>query len=112
MSSYPTPLTPANIQGAMQLIAINALFNKNYNSPLQLLPAQVAAVRIGWQPQGQPAQLISEDITYLRCVEVDSPTNRQRDVQILPNPNDPDLEDPTTLLQIWTYQRVWQTYRL
>ena len=34
------------------------------------VPANNRYVRIGWQQQGQPAQGIEEDVTYLRCTEI------------------------------------------
>lgn len=39
-------------------------------------------VRISYQPQGQPAWLITEDVVSLFCLEVDDPYNRNRDQDI------------------------------
>ena len=87
----------------MQLLTINALFN----NPVPVLPSHYAAVRVDWQTQGQPAQTITEDIAYLRCVEVDDNYNRVRDVQTLPNTADPGYPtNPTTVVQLTTYQRI------
>ena len=74
------------------------------------VPANNQYVRIGWQQQGQPAQGIEEDVTYLRCTETDVPAvNRQRDSQILSNPADKNTP-PQTVIQLFTYMRVWETF--
>ena len=39
-------------------------------------------VRIEWPTEGAPAWKITEDIAFVRCVEVDNPYNRQRDYNL------------------------------
>jgi hypothetical protein len=98
--SYPLPLTPAQIEAAMQLLTIQLL-----GIPAPSVPNDPAysAVRVSWQQQGQPAELdISTDVTFLRCVEIDDQYNRVRDVQTTPN-------DSLTVNQVTSYIRVWQT---
>jgi hypothetical protein len=58
-------------------------------------------VRVGWQPQGQPAWQITDDVVVLNAVEDDDVYNRVRDVQTLPN-------DTVSLIQLTTYTRVWR----
>lgn len=55
-----------------------------------------ADVRIAWPAGGQPAHGISENVTYLRVAETDSPINRQREERLVeimtgsPEASDPD----------------------
>lgn len=107
MSAYPVPLTPANVQVAMQLLTIKALGLPNPSTPNDPV---YSAVRVGWQQRGQPSQFINSDVAYVRCITVDEPdVNRVRDVQWLPNPK--DLNDPPqTMLHVYSYMRVWQTF--
>jgi hypothetical protein len=90
MSAFPTPLVPKSVETALQVLTINTLFNNSYiNGTMPPpTPQQLAAVRVGWQQQGQPAMQISEDVCFVRCYEVDDSYNRTRDVDIVPNPND------------------------
>jgi hypothetical protein len=60
------------------------------------------AVRCGWQQQGQPFQKISEDVTYLRCAEVDDQYDRIRDVSY--------LQSPQTFIKVTNYTRVWEIF--
>jgi hypothetical protein len=70
----------------MQTLTINML-GITLQSPAVQNDPVYTLVRIGWQERGQPSQFIKQDVAYVRCVEVDDPYNRQRDVQIIPNPN-------------------------
>lgn len=107
----PTPLTPIQIQGAMQLLTANLL---NLWSPPLIIPDQkspiYSQVRVGWQTLGQPSEDVATDIAYIRCVEVDDEYNRTRDVATVANPADPEPLSPTTVLQVTTYIRVWKTF--
>lgn len=60
------------------------------------------AVRCGWQQLGQPFQKITDDVTYVRALEVDDGYNRVRDVQYAPTA---DGATKTT-----NYTRVWEVY--
>ena len=42
-------------------------------------PSKAEDVRIEWPIEGAPGPKITDDIIYLRCVEVDSPINKQRE---------------------------------
>ena len=107
MSAYPTPLTPNTVQTAMQLLTINML---GIPAPTSQNDPAYSAVRIGWQQRGQPFNFITDDVAYLRCMTVDDPAvNRQRDSQIVPNPADTN-DPPRSVLQLYTYMRVWQTF--
>lgn len=59
-----------------------------------------SAVRVDWQQQGQPFQKITDDVTYLRCVEEDDLYNRVRDVQYIQN----------GFVKVTSYTRVWRVY--
>src|ERR1700704_5698599 len=99
MPIYPTPLTPALIESAMQKLTV---------ALLGIDPASAAAntsVVIGWATKGQPGALITDDVAFLRCVEVDDLVNRTRDVKNIPNPNDTAIP-PTSLWQLTTYMRT------
>jgi hypothetical protein len=90
----------------MQLLTINMLGIAPPTAPND--PAY-NAVRIGWQQRGQPAYKIGDDVAFVRCAEVDDPYNRVRDVTQVPNPQDTN-DPPQSVLQLTTYQRVWQTF--
>lgn len=66
-------------------------------------------VRIGWATSGQPDCLITDDVAFLRCITVDFPINRTRDIANVTNPADTN-DPPQTMGQLTTYQRVWRTY--
>ena len=106
MSTYPTPLVPQTIDAAMQLLTINML---GLPAPQEEDDPVYQLVRIGWQAQGQPFQTSDKDVAYVRAIEVDDQYNRVRDVQMIPNPNDQNVP-PQSLLQVTTYQRVWENY--
>lgn len=110
MSAYPTPLTPNQVQSAMQLLTATLLGYIAPGTPPSSVPPSVyAQVRQEWQQRGQPFNAIGDDVTYLRSYEIDDQYNRQRDVQTVSNPADVDPSNPTTVLQVTTYIRVWQT---
>lgn len=94
------PVTPNLIQSLMQIVTMNILGL----DPSAAASAQT--VRVGWQAQGQPAQQITEDIIYIRCVEEDDEYNRIRDLEIADV-----LPEPATLVQLTSiYTRVWRTF--
>ena len=108
MSSYPVPLVPKQVEPALQIgtmmaLGIIALSNGN----LQPLPTseQYSLVRIGWQQRGQPAFLITDDVTFIRVIEEDDLYNRQRDFKYFP-----DQSDPTSVVELTTYTRVWGVF--
>jgi hypothetical protein len=76
--------------------------NPNYN-PLSP-PPNYYGCRIGWQQQGQPQQRITEDVVYVREIEIDDQYNRIRDVSY-------DLsEDGNTYTKTTNYTRVWRVF--
>ena len=88
------PLTPATIDSLLQTATIAmgmSLTNPGGNTAY--------GVRIGWQTQGQPAQLITDDVVYLRALEVDDPYNRIKDRYSDGFGN-----------QVTEYTRVWEVY--
>lgn len=91
------PLTPDVIQPLMQIVTMMALGL----TPTD--PSAASLVRVGWQTQGQPARLISEDVVYIRCVEEDDEYNRIRDQEVADAP-------PTQVLISSIYTRVWRTF--
>ena len=109
MSAYPTPLTPATIQTAMQALTAYAL--GLIPSPSTAIPAAAAAtVRIGWQRRGQPMPGVDDEVVFVRCDLVDVPAvNRVRNRTLLPDPQDANVP-PQTLINLTTYTRVWRTY--
>lgn len=109
MSTVPPPLTELTIQPAMQTLTAVAL-GLIPNASASIPQSVFNTVRIAWQPQGQPAATPTSEIVTLRCEIDDVPSvNRVRDLQTIPNPNDTN-DPPQTLLQQWTYMRVWRTY--
>jgi len=61
--------------------------------------------RIGWQPQGQPAFGITDDIVIVRCVPIDTDYSRMRNVIELPG-----HVDDTTVTEQDIFTRQWRTY--
>lgn len=95
MSAYPIPLVPNQVEAAMQKLTVALLGLTG--------TAADSSVRIGWATSGQPDALITEDVTFVRCIEVDDPINRTRDVLTITN-------DTITVGQLTTHVRVWQTF--
>lgn len=54
-----------------------------------IIPSKAEDVRINWPTEGAPAAQITQDIIYLRCIEVESPINKQR--EIFHQDSSPDL---------------------
>jgi len=105
--TYPSPLTPQNANVALQAATMAALGLAPMNPPA-VPPAQdpaYFAVRIGWQQQGEPGWLITDDVVIINCVERDDEVNRTRDMKVLRN-----FADPTgaTDVILTTYHRVWE----
>jgi hypothetical protein len=98
MSSYPTPLTPNQIDLVVQQVTIAAL-GLTLQSPANPADPAYAAVRVGWQQQGQPFLKITEDVVFLRCAEEDDQYNRVRDVSI--NSQDQQLMQYTRVWRVW-----------
>jgi hypothetical protein len=67
-------------------------------------PLAWSKVRIGWQQQGQPAFGINDDVAIVRCVPVDDPYSRVRDLTYS------DGEDGTTVIQTDVFTRAWRTF--
>ena len=88
----PTPLTPVALQNTMQQVTMSALGTTNPN-----------VVRVGWQPQGQPAWPSSLDVAIVRCEESSDPYDKIRDQANFPN-------DVESLIQQYRYTRVWTAY--
>jgi len=59
-------------------------------------------VRVDWPTTGQPAWAITEDIAFLRCVEVQDRYNTAHEVQ-------PIMQPPPTYPETTIYTRIWQT---
>ncbi len=66
-------------------------------------PSKVNDVRISWPEEGMPAFLITNDVVFVQCMEVDEPYNRQREVEDTWNLATPELFGRTI-----GYTRVWQ----
>lgn len=94
----PTPLTPAQIETTFQAITQSALGIDNTGDNADVA---AKAVRIGWQPEGQPFSTQGEDVVYLRCIEDDDQYNRVRDVE-------DQFWDDVSLKQVTSYTRVWR----
>lgn len=65
-------------------------------------PNAYSSVRIGWQPQGQPGWLISEDVCILRCTPTFSEYSKMRDV------TGAGSGDTFTATDVFT--RAWRVY--
>lgn len=65
--------------------------------------AAYKAVRVGWQPSGQPSWEFEEDVAFVRCIEEDDEYNRIRDVEDI-------LIDDVQINQVVSYTRVWRTF--
>lgn len=97
MSSYPTPLTPNQIDLVMQSATIAAL-GLALQSPANPADPAYAAVRVGWQQQGQPAFKVTEDVAFLRCAEDDDQYDRIKHPSIVNGQ------------QLFQYTRVWRVW--
>lgn len=105
MSAYSTPLTPATIQPAFQLLTGVLLGLVPQGTPVSDVPTSVYnAVRVEWQTLGQPAWKTSDDVTFVRCLEIDDQYNRQRDKAEFIGSGSP----PTTVSEVTSYVRVWE----
>jgi hypothetical protein len=98
MSSYPTPLTPNQLNLVAQQATIAAL-GLTLQSPANPADPAYAAVRVGWQQVGQPAFKVTEDVVFLRCAEDDDQYNRVRDVSI--NSQEQQLMQYTRVWRVW-----------
>jgi len=67
------------------------------------LPTNQDKVRIAWAPEGMPTFKITDDLVFLRVVEIDSPINRLRNITYNP---------PATLTgkQVTEYTRVIEAH--
>lgn len=89
------PLIPRQIE-----VVFQAIFTEIGLALTQPTPGNVfSSVRIGWQTEGQPAEKITDNVVYLRVVEVDDLYNRTRDEKLDVNNN-----------KVVTYIRVWQLF--
>jgi len=66
-------------------------------------PSKVNDVRISWPEEGMPAFLITDDVVFVQCLEVDEPYNRQREVEDTWTLTTPELFGRTI-----GYTRAWQ----
>jgi hypothetical protein len=66
-------------------------------------PSKTNDVRISWSQSGQPAFTIDEDVVFLKCIEIDNPYNRQREVEDTWKMTSPESFDREI-----SYTRVWQ----
>jgi hypothetical protein len=98
VSAYPAPLTPNQLNLVLQQATISAL-GLTLQSPANPADPAYAAVRVGWQQQGQPSFEIDEDVVFIRCAEEDDQYNRVRDVSI-------DADER----QLMQYTRVWRVW--
>lgn len=60
-------------------------------------------VRIDWQTTGQPMMQVTDDVCFLRALEIDNPYDRNRDV-VVSDYDDDNVQFTTT------YTRVWEIY--
>lgn len=97
------PLVPAQLDAVLQAVTISMLGLAPPDAPQPgTQDPSYFAVRCGWQQLGQPFQKITDDVTYVRALEVDDGYNRVRDVQYTPTA---DGATKTT-----SYTRVWEAY--
>ena len=101
------PLFPKQMDALLQQITL--AMNANIVAPGLILanpdnltPAQnYYGVRCEWQNTGQPFQESSEDVIYVRAIEVDDPYNRERYENYLENYGEENN-------QITNYSRIWE----
>ena len=66
-----------------------------------------ADVRISWPTEGAPRFGITDDVAYIRIVELDNQYNRLREIKNIPNMIGSPLEvDPDNIIQQTSYTRV------
>ena len=108
MSSYVVPNVGTMTSTGLTAQQMSILFQ---NITLQCLgitpsgPTDQQAyfnVRIDWPTTGQPAWAITDDIAFLRCVEVPDRYNTAHEVQ-------PVTQEPPTYPETTIYTRIWQT---
>lgn len=90
----------------LTLTQIEDLFQGLFVSILgwdQTSPSKVNDVRISWPEEGMPAFLITDDVVFIQCMEIDDPYNRQRENEDVLSGSAPLDFDRTV-----SYTRVWQ----
>ena len=94
-----TALTPDAFQSLLQSV-IAAIFGID-----AIVDPQTAfyRVRCGWQQEGQPSWLITEDVCILRAVLVDEPFAKVRDDLI-------EANDDTTVTDSMGFTQVWKLH--
>ena len=98
------------VTGATTVTAINGL-NVTLSQPMTVSgsfviaygadPAAYTAVRIGWQTEGQPGWLITDDVVTIEAQLVEDRISEQRNRTDAPN-------DSQTLMRTTQYTRVWR----
>jgi hypothetical protein len=92
-----TGLTPPTLLAALQLLSAQVVgLNPQGDGD-----SAYAQVRVDWQPAGQPAWGINDDIVALAAYVIDDEYSAIRDCDYAPN-------DTTTVRATYSYTRVWQ----
>jgi hypothetical protein len=98
------PLVPSQIDLVLQQITLQ--MGLNLSNPNGLPVTQnYYGCRCEWQQQGQPAHQISEDVVYVRAIEVDDRYNRER---YLYYNQGVDASGNDLNNQVTNYTRVWE----
>src|SRR5271170_454586 len=95
------PLVPAQMDLVLQNITLQ--MGLNLSNPANADPNYYGC-RCEWQQQGQPAHEITEDVVYVRAIEVDDPYNRER---YLYYNGAEDAQGNDDNNQVTNYTRVW-----
>lgn len=98
--------SPASIETLFQALTAQVLGFPIVDSENKPLPPGApcwTAVRVGWQPQGQPAWEITEDVVGLTAYTEDHPFTRVQDGYYVTN-------DYKSLLREMGYTQVWRIH--
>src|SRR5579859_1245107 len=103
MATATVPLTPKQAELVLQGLILALADPSKTSHPLSLTETEkgnpFSAVRVAWQPMGQPSCTNTDDIVILRFTDEDDPYNRVRDVRYGANKQ-----------KIVTYQRTWRCH--
>lgn len=107
MSSYPVPGVGTMTSTAYSAQAMQTLWQDLVLQCLGIAPSgptdsvAYSAVRINWPTQGQPAWKITQDVAFVRAVEVPDAYNAAHEVQL-------NGQMGTTYPEQTIYTRVWE----
>lgn len=102
-----TPLTPKQMDLILQALTLNMGLQLS-NNPNGAQNPNYYGARCEWQQRGQPFPAITEDVVFVRSVEVDDQYNRVRDVTY--SQSTAGSPPVITYSKTTQYTRVWEVF--